>query len=142
MCGIVGYIGKKKNLKDIIGTLKKLEYRGYDSSGVATAENGKVTCYKEVGCIDNLSKSVPDDVQTTCAIAHTRWATHGKPITKNAHPHASNSGSWTLVHNGIIENYLELKEGLKPINSDTDSAVVAELLEERNVVKEAKNDDC
>ena len=132
MCGIVGYIGKKKKLKEIIGTLKKLEYRGYDSSGIATAENGEVTCFKEVGCIDNLSKLVSDDLETTCAIAHTRWATHGKALTKNAHPHASNSGVWTLVHNGIIENYLELKENLQPIESDTDSAVVAELLEENS----------
>ena len=132
MCGIVGYIGKKKNLKEIIGTLKKLEYRGYDSSGIASAEDGVVTCYKEVGCIDNLSTAVPEDAQTTCAIAHTRWATHGKPLTKNAHPHASNGGLWTLVHNGIIENYLKLKENLQEIESDTDSAVVAELLEEKN----------
>lgn len=133
MCGIVGYVGKKKKIKDIIGKLKKLEYRGYDSSGIASAEDGKITCYKEVGCIDNLSKAVPDDVDTMCAIAHTRWATHGKPLTKNAHPHASNGGLWTLVHNGIIENYLELKENLQQIDSDTDSAVVAELLEERGV---------
>ena len=133
MCGIVGYVGKKKKIKDIIGKLKKLEYRGYDSSGIASSENGVVTCYKEVGCIDNLSKTVPDDADTMCAIAHTRWATHGKPLTKNAHPHASNGGLWTLVHNGIIENYLELKENLQQIDSDTDSAVVAELLEERGV---------
>ena len=133
MCGIVGYIGKRKNLKDIIGKLKKLEYRGYDSSGIATAEKGKITCFKEVGCIDNLSKTVPDELQTSCAIAHTRWATHGKPLTKNAHPHSSNSGDWSLVHNGIIENYLELKENLQAIESDTDSAVVAQLLEERKV---------
>ena len=133
MCGIVGYVGKKKKIKDIIGKLKKLEYRGYDSSGIASSEDGVVTCYKEVGCIDNLSKLVPDDADTMCAIAHTRWATHGKPLTKNAHPHASNGGLWTLVHNGIIENYLELKENLQQIDSDTDSAVVAELLEERGV---------
>ena len=90
MCGIVGYVGKKKNLKDIIKTLKKLEYRGYDSSGIATVEKEKVTCFKEVGCIDNLLNAVPENLQTTCAIAHTRWATHGKPLTKNAHPHSSN----------------------------------------------------
>lgn len=131
MCGIVGYVGKKKNLQDIISKLKKLEYRGYDSAGIASADKDKVTCYKEVGCIDNLSRIVPEEAKTTCAIAHTRWATHGKPLTKNAHPHASNSGIWTLVHNGIIENYLDLKEGLQNIDSDTDSAVVAQLLEER-----------
>lgn len=131
MCGIVGYLGKKKNINEVIAKLKRLEYRGYDSSGIATAENGNVKCYKEVGCIDNLSKTVPEDLETSCAIAHTRWATHGKPLVKNAHPHSSNNGTWILVHNGIIENYLELKEGLQTIESDTDSAVVAQLLEEK-----------
>lgn len=131
MCGIVGYLGKKTKAKDIIGKLKKLEYRGYDSAGIAVMENGKVDCFKEVGCIANLENAVPDTLETECAIAHTRWATHGKPTTKNAHPHSSNKGMWTLVHNGIIENYLELKQNLKPIKSDTDTAVVAELLEEK-----------
>ena len=133
MCGIVGYLGKKQNSKKIIEKLKKLEYRGYDSAGIAVMENGKVDCFKQVGCIDNLEKEVPDDLETTCAIAHTRWATHGKATTNNAHPHSSNGGQWTIVHNGIIENYLELKQGLKQkIDSDTDTAVVAELLEEKN----------
>lgn len=131
MCGIVGYIGKKKNIHDVIAKLKKLEYRGYDSSGIATAENGEVKCFKEVGCIDNLSQVVPKNLQTVCAIAHTRWATHGRPLVKNAHPHSSNAGTWTLVHNGIIENYLKLRENLHEIDSDTDTAVVAQLLEER-----------
>lgn len=131
MCGIVGYVGKKKNAKDILEKLKKLEYRGYDSAGIAVMENGKVDCFKEIGRIANLEKIVPNNLETQCAIAHTRWATHGKPTTKNAHPHSSNKGLWTLVHNGIIENYVELKQQLKPIKSDTDSAVVAELLEER-----------
>lgn len=133
MCGIVGYLGKKQNSKKIIEKLKKLEYRGYDSAGIAVMDNGKLKCFKQVGCIDNLQKEVPDNLETTCAIAHTRWATHGKATTKNAHPHSSNGGKWTIVHNGIIENYLELKQGLKEkINSDTDTAVVAELLEEKN----------
>ena len=134
MCGIVGYIGKKQNSKKIIEKLKKLEYRGYDSAGIAVMEKGNVDCFKEVGCIDNLEKLVPDNLETTCAIAHTRWATHGKATTVNAHPHSSKNGLWTLVHNGIIENYLELKQTLKnEIESDTDTAVVAELLEEKNV---------
>lgn len=132
MCGIVGYIGKKKNSKQIIEKLKKLEYRGYDSAGIAVVDNGKIDCFKEVGCIDNLDKKLPESLETTCAIAHTRWATHGKSTVINAHPHSSNNGTWTLVHNGIIENYLEKKQNLKPIKSDTDSAVVAELLEEKN----------
>lgn len=133
MCGIVGYIGKRKNSKEIIEKLKFLEYRGYDSAGIAVMESGKVDCFKQVGCIANLEKEVPDELYTECAIAHTRWATHGKATTKNAHPHASNNGIWTLVHNGIIENFEELKKNLKPIESDTDSAVIAEFLEEKNV---------
>lgn len=132
MCGIVGYIGKKKNSKQIIEKLKKLEYRGYDSAGIAVVNDGKIDCYKEVGCIDNLDKKLPEELDTTCAIAHTRWATHGKSTIVNAHPHSSNNGTWMLVHNGIIENYLEKKQNLKHIESDTDSAVVAELLEEEN----------
>lgn len=133
MCGIVGYLGKKKQSKEVIDKLKKLEYRGYDSAGIAVLKNGKITSYKEVGCIKNLEEKVPDDLETTCAIAHTRWATHGKPTTKNAHPHSSKNGVWTIVHNGIIENYLEIKQTLKEkIASDTDTAVVAELLEEKN----------
>lgn len=131
MCGLIGYLGKKKKVKDLIGKLKRLEYRGYDSSGIALVNSGKVNCYKEVGCIDNLEKILPNTLETECAVAHTRWATHGKPSTKNAHPHSSNNGAWTIVHNGIIENYIELKQELKPIKSDTDTAVVAELLAER-----------
>lgn len=132
MCGIVGYLGKKKNSKQIVEKLKKLEYRGYDSAGIAVVNNGEIECFKEVGCIDNLDKKLPESLDTTCAIAHTRWATHGKSTVINAHPHLSNNGTWTLVHNGIIENYLDLKQNLKSIESDTDSAVVAELLEEKN----------
>lgn len=131
MCGIVGYLGKKRNAKDVLDKLKKLEYRGYDSSGIAAYENGKIECFKEIGFISNLEKNMPKKLETECAIAHTRWATHGNPTVKNAHPHCSNNGTWVLVHNGIIENYLELKQNLKPIESDTDTAVVAELLEER-----------
>ena len=134
MCGIVGYLGKKKNTKQIIEKLQNLEYRGYDSSGIAVIKDDKLVCYKQVGCINELKKEVPDDLETTCAIAHTRWATHGKSTVINAHPHSSNDGVWTLVHNGIIENYLELKQNLKEnIESDTDSAVVAEFLAEKNV---------
>ena len=134
MCGIVGYLGKKKNSKKIIGKLKNLEYRGYDSAGIAVLKDDELVCYKQVGCISELEKEVPDNLETTCAIAHTRWATHGKSTVVNAHPHSSNGGMWTLVHNGIVENYLEIKQTLsQEIKSETDSAVVAELLEEMNV---------
>ena len=133
MCGIVGYLGKKKNSKKIIEKLENLEYRGYDSAGIAVLKDDKLVCYKQVGCISELKKEVPDNLETTCAIAHTRWATHGKSTVVNAHPHASNDGLWTLVHNGIVENFLELKQTLKgKIESDTDSAVVAQLLAEKN----------
>lgn len=133
MCGIVGYFGKKKKATDVIAKLKKLEYRGYDSAGIAVINNDKLECYKEVGAIDNLLKKLPVNLETGCAIAHTRWATHGKASVNNAHPHISNNGVWALVHNGIIENFAEIKQGLQQISSDTDTAVVAELLEERKV---------
>lgn len=132
MCGIVGYLGKKKKAKEIIENLQNLEYRGYDSSGIAVLENKKIVSFKQVGCISELKKEVPEALETTCAIAHTRWATHGKSTVVNAHPHSSDDGKWTLVHNGIVENYLELKQELSGnIESQTDTAVVAQLLAER-----------
>ena len=149
MCGIVGYLGKKKNSKVIIGKLKNLEYRGYDSAGIAVLKDDELVCYKQVGCISELEKEVPDNVETTCAIAHTRWATHGKSTVVNAHPHSSNGGLWTLVHNGIVENYNELRKevGSYDYLSETDSEVVAALINklylEKNdmleVLKEIKN---
>ena len=134
MCGIVGYIGKKTECKHIIEKLKRLEYRGYDSAGIATVEDGKIICYKQSGPISNLETIIPENLETKCAIAHTRWATHGSTTQENAHPHSSKSGKWTIVHNGIIENYIELRNNLsyKPV-SDTDTAVVAQYLEEIEV---------
>lgn len=133
MCGIVGYIGKNKNIIDIVKTLKKLEYRGYDSSGIlAVLDSGETLKVKKTGNISNLESAVPDKM-CRVAIAHTRWATHGKPTEENAHPHSSCGGEWSVVHNGIIENYLALKQGLKnKPQSQTDTAVVAEVLEEKN----------
>ena len=132
MCGIVGYIGKSRSLKSIVQVLKKLEYRGYDSSGVlAMLENEKYCMVKKIGNISNLENAVPDS-ECKVAIAHTRWATHGKPTEENAHPHSSCNGVWSVVHNGIIENYLEIKSKLSVYpKSQTDTAVVAELLAER-----------
>ena len=133
MCGIIGYLGRKRKCKDILKRLKRLEYRGYDSAGVAVINDGNVICYKEPGAISNLEKSVPDELDTGCAIAHTRWATHGLATKENAHPHSSKNGKWTIVHNGIIENYSEIKKTLKDKpDSTTDTAVVAELLGENN----------
>lgn len=132
MCGIVGYLGSNTE-KTLIDNLKKLEYRGYDSAGIAvkTANGFKIT--KSVGEIKNLEKAVVNDSSAFEGIGHTRWATHGKPNQDNAHPHVSSDGKWVLVHNGIIENYCALKEKLVlkgyVFYSETDTEVIAKLLE-------------
>lgn len=129
MCGIIGYIGKDKCIPNIISGLESLEYRGYDSSGIAYMLNDKIKIEKEVGKIENLKKIINMDEESYLGIGHTRWATHGKPCKVNSHPHQS--GKVTLVHNGIIENYEELKKKLKDYNyiSETDSEVVAALID-------------
>ena len=131
MCGIVGYVGKEKALPIILNGLKFLEYRGYDSAGVAYYKNGMVEVKKEVGKIANLDKIINYDEDTYLGIGHTRWATHGKPSVTNAHPHVS--GKFTVVHNGIIENYLELKDKLlkngASFKSETDTEIIAALLD-------------
>ncbi len=129
MCGIIGYIGKDKCIPKIISGLESLEYRGYDSSGISYILNGKIKIEKEVGKIENLKKIINMDLESYIGIGHTRWATHGKPCKENSHPHQS--GKITLVHNGIIENYEELKNNLKDYHyvSETDSEVVASLID-------------
>ena len=113
MCGIVGYVGYD-NAKDIIiDGLKKLEYRGYDSAGIALLNKGKLTVRKRQGKIANLEAAIASEhLFGTCGIGHTRWATHGAPSDVNAHPHISSDNSVAIVHNGIVENYVELKEWL------------------------------
>ena len=106
MCGIVGYIGDRKAFPILVNGLKRLEYRGYDSSGVALAQNGEIAVYKKQGMVVAMEEhALANDTSGSTGIAHTRWATHGQPSDENAHPHISNSGDLVLVHNGIIENY-------------------------------------
>ena len=111
MCGIVGYVGDRKAFPILVNGLKRLEYRGYDSSGVALAQEGEIALYKRQGMVKAMEElALSNDVSGSTGIAHTRWATHGQPSDENAHPHISNSGNLVLVHNGIIENYQALKE--------------------------------
>jgi glucosamine--fructose-6-phosphate aminotransferase (isomerizing) len=133
MCGIVGYIGPREAYPILIQGLKRLEYRGYDSAGVALS-NGRLDIYKKMGKVSAL-ESVADAErpQATLGIGHTRWATHGEPSDRNAHPHSSNSGRLVIVHNGIIENYAQLKELLVgkgyTFSSDTDTEVLVNFIE-------------
>lgn len=131
MCGIIGYIGKKKCIPILISALEALEYRGYDSAGIAYQEKGKINVIKEEGKIENLKKLVDYNNESILGIGHTRWATHGKPNRINAHPHKV--GEVTLVHNGIIENYLMIKEKLisegYEFKSETDSEVACALID-------------
>ena len=132
MCGIVGYVGKSLRAGDVLGVLKKLEYRGYDSAGISVIGAGGQRVYKALGVIDNLCVKVPKNIFAQSAIAHTRWATHGKPSALNAHPHCSSGKLWTIVHNGIIENAEKLKSthNLQTLGQ-TDTEVLAQFLEFR-----------
>lgn len=133
MCGIIGYIGPKKALPILMNGLKRLEYRGYDSAGFAIFENGVIKRVRAVGKIDNLaSKIIGQESESCCGIAHTRWATHGGVTEANAHPHAACSENLIIAHNGIIENYRELKSKFLSkhnFSSETDSEVLAHLIE-------------
>lgn len=133
MCGIVGYIGNRQARPVLIEGLKRLEYRGYDSAGVALLHDGRMTIRKAVGRIHALEAVLDDEgSQATIGIAHTRWATHGAPSEKNAHPHVSQDGNIALVHNGIIENYRTLRTFLEQkgitCRSETDSEVLVQLI--------------
>ena len=134
MCGIVGYIGKQDAYPILIKGLQRLEYRGYDSAGIALIHNGNLNVYKAKGKVADLVHfAAQKDISGNIGIAHTRWATHGEPNQKNAHPHYSQSEELAIIHNGIIENYAVLKAGLieegYSFNSDTDTEVLIQLIE-------------
>ena len=113
MCGIVGYIGKREAYPIVLKGLKRLEYRGYDSSGVALINANGLNVYKKQGKVVEMEESVfGKDLHSHIGIGHTRWATHGEPSDRNAHPHISNSGELAMIHNGIIENYAQIKKEL------------------------------
>ena len=135
MCGIVGYLGKREAYPILIKGLRRLEYRGYDSAGVALLNSDdQLNVYKTKGKVDNLVEYCADkDVSGTVGIAHTRWATHGEPSSRNAHPHYSESKNLAIIHNGIIENYADIKKNLQAkgvhFQSDTDTEVLVQLVE-------------
>lgn len=133
MCGIIGYIGTKRVLPILLNGLKRLEYRGYDSAGVGYIESKKLNVVKSIGKISNLQRLLFDiETDSSIGIGHTRWATHGAPSDKNAHPHLNGTRTIAIVHNGIIENYKTLKQMLKEMgyqfSSETDSEVIAHLI--------------
>ena len=133
MCGIVGYIGDRECADVLVDGLRKLEYRGYDSAGIAVFQNGKIVVEKSKGKLDNLEEKMAKDGKPSghCGIGHTRWATHGEPSDINSHPHGNKRVS--IVHNGIIENYKQIKEFLIAqgygFESETDTETVAKLLD-------------
>ncbi len=135
MCGVVGYIGKKQAAPILIDGLQRLEYRGYDSAGIAVISGGQIASGKEVGRLVNLEKLIDaEPVRGVCGIGHTRWATHGAPSRSNSHPHFSSDRSVSVVHNGIIENYAELRDELAAQGhaflSETDTEVIPHLIEQ------------
>ena len=134
MCGIVAYIGTREAYPIVLKGLKRLEYRGYDSSGVALLNDG-LKVYKKKGKVAELEDSlVGKDLHANAGIGHTRWATHGEPSDRNAHPHISANGKIAMIHNGIIENYSLLKKELikkgYTFNSDTDTEVLLKFIED------------
>src|SRR5690349_7202783 len=136
MCGIVGYVGNKQVVPLIIDGLRKLEYRGYDSAGIAVVdENHHLEIERAEGKLRNLEEALREHpLDGTYGVGHTRWATHGRPTEENAHPHRDCTGRVVVVHNGIIENYLQLKERLRKSDhhfvTETDTEIIAHLIEE------------
>ena len=134
MCGIVAYVGNQQAAPIILNGLKRLEYRGYDSAGISLL-NGGLNVYKKKGKVSELEKILDgQSLDSTIGIGHTRWATHGEPNDVNAHPHSSNSGNITLIHNGIIENYASIKQELinkgYSFSSETDTEVLVNFIDD------------
>jgi len=146
MCGIVGYVGDKKAASILYGGLKRLEYRGYDSSGIAVNDGLNIDVVKKKGKLEQLKDSIKDNVNGgTTGIGHTRWATHGQPSDTNSHPHSDCGNNFVIAHNGIIENFQNIKKYLKDeghvFQSETDTEVIAHLLEdyyEEDILKALK----
>ncbi len=138
MCGIVGYVGKERCVEVLMESLKHLEYRGYDSAGLALQVSGRIEVIKQAGHLNKLAEAVVEHngnlSRVRAGVGHTRWATHGRPNEVNAHPQVGNGGTVAVVHNGIIENFAELKEELEgrgvAFESETDTEVIAHLLAE------------
>src|SRR5881398_2548485 len=137
MCGIVGYVGSKPGMDVVLEGLRRLEYRGYDSAGDAVlSDGGALQVERRAGKLANLEKVLNDEpLAGSLAIGHTRWATHGPPTDRNAHPHVDCAGRIAVVHNGTIENFAELRHGLEErghtLTSETDTEAVAHMVEER-----------
>src|SRR6056297_1080051 len=135
MCGIVGYIGDKEASTILYNGLKKLEYRGYDSSGIAVNDGFNIDVVKKKGKLEQLKNNLGHKINGgTTGIGHTRWATHGQPSDRNSHPHCDCNNNFVIVHNGIIENFQQIKRKLKEeghtFKSETDTEVIAHLLED------------
>ncbi len=135
MCGIVGYVGGQQAQNVVVDGLRRLEYRGYDSAGIALVHDGRIVSDKKAGKLANLEKAISDRPlpESNTGIGHTRWATHGAPTDANAHPHLGNTSRLALVHNGIIENFAELRREIEAaghvLSSETDTEVAAHLVE-------------
>lgn len=133
MCGIVGYVGNNDALGPVLDGLEALEYRGYDSAGVAIMYDGNISCTKQIGGVANVEKLLKNEGKSTTAIGHTRWATHGEPSVANAHPHYNSAKTIFIVHNGIIENHQELRDKLTAkgytFSTETDTEVIPHLID-------------
>src|SRR5213593_2168924 len=137
MCGIVGYIGHKRVSTVLLDGLRRLEYRGYDSAGIAVINGGTIQVVRSAGKLRDLEENLRlTKIEGTFGLGHTRWATHGRPTEENAHPHRDCTGQIVVVHNGIIENYLELREKLLKAGhkfaTETDTEIVAHLVEQNS----------